>query len=282
MCKSILFLILPVYEDGENVRPPYLIALTDGDPRRMKTLSDNLNRVIEFFDYENLESVYYDSLNMSMFANHASVNDDGYPKYRRQLQITMHVCGKDWRTEKTTTTDDVFQWYRQTISDDTLCEMSKRKSETPDDSYLLLDFEALKGQPQSVPVTCNGMDMTIDARKLDEKGIAEWYAGNRRPARTFEANPKHGQDGVGAYPHSKGKKVSKLECSPGEAQQLLNSAVGKAEDKSLYNYDKVRKKYMEFKYNGYGNTYHGYHLCEKQSESIPNEAKKKIDRLYKE
>ena len=282
MCKSNLFLILPVYEDGKNVRPPYLIALEDGDPRRMKTLSDSLLRVIKFFDYENLKFVYYDSNNMNMFATDAFFNDDVYPKYRTQLRRTMLDCGKDWRTEKTMTTDDVFQWYKQTISDDTLCEMSKRKSETPDDSYLLLDFDALKGQQQSVPVTCNGADMTIDVRKLDEKSIAEWYAENRRPIRKFEANTKHGQDGVGAHPHSKGNKVSKLECSPEEAQQLLNSAVGKAEDKSLYNYDRVRNKYMEFKYSGNGNTYHGYHLCEKQSESIPNEAKKKIDWLYKE
>ena len=281
MCKSNLFLILPVYEDGKNVRPPYLMTLTDGDPRRMKTLSDSLKRVIEFFDYENLKFVYYDSHNMNMFANDAFVKDFGFPKYRRQLQITMRDHGKDLREEKTMTTDDVFQWYKQTISDDTLCEMSKRKSETPDDSYLLLDFEALKEQQQSVPVTCNGADMTIDVRKLDEKAIAEWYAGNRRPTRKFEANPKHGQDGVGAHPHSKGNKVSKLECSPEEAQQLLNSAVGKAKDKSLYNYDSHKKKYIEFKYSGNDNTYHGYHLCEKQAESIPDEAKKKIDWLYK-
>lgn len=83
-----------------------------------------------------------------------------------------------------------------------------------------------------------------------------YYHTHRKP-RTYNWNPKHGENGKGMIPN-KGEIVSPLECSQVEAAAYLENAVGYRKTNELYNIDK--NKFMVWKCDSIEqNSFHSYH-----------------------
>lgn len=101
--------------------------------------------------------------------------------------------------------------------------------------------------------------------------------------RKYSWNPKHGENGYGAYKTSAGEYVSVLMCSKDHAAELLQTAIGLRSWDVLYNFDPVHKKYMEYKAECKfehlqgeveERKYHSYHL--NSGELIPKRIEKKL------
>ncbi|MDR0832915.1 MAG: hypothetical protein LBN93_01805 [Candidatus Symbiothrix sp.] len=89
------------------------------------------------------------------------------------------------------------------------------------------------------------------------KDIVNWVS-DIKP-RTFNLNPKHGENGKGNQPNA-----SPLLCSKHNAQTLLNTAIPcfLERGKNMYNFDDDKKTFIVFFYEGDNplNQWHGFHL----------------------
>ena len=101
--------------------------------------------------------------------------------------------------------------------------------------------------------------------------IVNWIS--KTEQRTFNVNPKHGENGRGNQLNQ-----SILVCSKEDAQQLLNAAIPFMEKgKNLFNYDKTHNMYIMFYFEGNNpqKQWHGFHLDKKDWDSkIPNQIRK--------
>lgn len=87
--------------------------------------------------------------------------------------------------------------------------------------------------------------------------IVEWLAVSGEK-RTFNLSPKHGENGKGNWPGE-----SSLLCSSGQAQVLLNKAIGDFVNlKRLFFFDDSKNTYIEFFFEGNNpqKMWHGFHL----------------------
>ena len=62
-----------------------------------------------------------------------------------------------------------------------------------------------------------------------------------------------------------------------EAKNMLVKAIG-TDSRVLYFFDKVHKKYIEFKRES-DNIYHGFHLDDEDEKRVPEDIKMMIDKL---
>jgi len=107
---------------------------------------------------------------------------------------------------------------------------------------------------------------------IDTKDATVAFVKEHRKIRTFNWNPKHGENGKGMIAN-KGEVVSPLECSKEEAAQLLPEAVAFRKTSELYAFDTDRNKYIVFKAeNTPDNKFHPYHPI--NQDEIPGEIKK--------
>jgi len=126
----------------------------------------------------------------------------------------------------------------------------------------------------------NGKKTLLEKSSLAIKELARWFEQNRKPKRIFNLNPKHGENGKGAYSSNKGDKVSLLLCSREKAAMLLNKAIGEnLECRVLFFKDVDKDRYIEFR-SERANIYHAFHLETEEAERrIPMQIRKKIDKL---
>ena len=232
-----------------------------------------------FFSYENYEG-FYDSRNMQAFMIPVDSLKDCYPKVSTLLRRKISNWGSDWRKFKTLADQDVYKFLGTELVDDVLCEVANRQQENPENTYLIVDDDALVLQTDELELLFKGKVVLIDRRALEVKPLACWFECNRRPVRKFHLNPKHGENGKGAHPEHKGDKVSVLLCSGDEAAVLLNKAIGvNAESKTLFFRDVNRDKYIEFKCEG-NQVFHGFHLDDEEAKQrVSVCVKEKIERL---
>jgi hypothetical protein len=91
--------------------------------------------------------------------------------------------------------------------------------------------------------------------------------------RTFNVNPKHGENGAGNLPNA-----SILLCSREKAQILLNDAIPcfLEREKNLYNFDSVHNTFIEFFFEGNNpqNQWHGFHLKTTEWNKVPDYIRK--------
>lgn len=106
---------------------------------------------------------------------------------------------------------------------------------------------------------------------VSDVGVIAYVRQHRQP-RTFNWNPKHGENGKGMIPN-KGEVVSPLEGSRQEAELLLPKAVNSRKTTELYAYDEAQGKYIVFKdENTPDNKFHPYHPI--NQEEVPEDVKK--------
>lgn len=273
-----IFLLLPVYVEAGD-QPGYLKRIELLDNKEYHEYIDAINRIKSFFCYESFCG-YYDSQNVKAFMIPIDTLQDCYPRISVLLRMAMVNWGSDWHKKKNITESDEVRYFHEAIKEDTLCEMAKRQVKDTDSSFLLMDCNAFSHKSDKREIEFNGKTLIVSTCEMKETDLAKWFSHNRKPERVFHLNPKHGENGKGAYPENKGDEVSLLLCSKDEARELLMKAIGEDEEcKSLYYYDENNDKFIEFKCEG-GKVYHGFHIKEEQDDfRVPAKVKKKIELL---
>lgn len=276
MEHSELFLLLPSAEECEE-QPKYIIRFQRliTEDEILKAI-ENINEIYRFITNENYKG-YYDANNVSAFLNIAAT-EECYPNIKTRMRIVMNKWGENWRTQKLQKDTESYMYYCSPIKNDSLCEITERKTASVDGStFLLINNEALSCSTEALMTKRNQNEVGIDVRKADIRSILQWYERNRKPQRVFNLNPKHGENGKGAHHCNKGKKVSILMCSRNEAEAMLLKAIG-TDSKVLYFFDQKKNQYIEFRRES-NNTYHGFHLDIADAKKVPEDIKTMISQL---
>lgn len=277
MGHSELFLLLPKYEEVEG-QPDYIRTKGVMTEDEILKVIENINEICRFIANENYEG-YYDADNVSAFLYPVEAMEECYPNINTRMRIIMSKWGENWRTQRLQKDTESYMYYCLLIKNDTLCEMTERKTISADGStFLLVNYEALSCSTGAIRTKRNQDDVDLDVRKADISSISEWYENNRKPQRIFNLNPKHGENGKGAYPSNNGEKVSVLMCSRDEAKNMLSKAIG-PNLKVLYFFDKKHNQYIEFKREN-DNIYHGFHLDAIDEKRVPEDIKETIKKLF--
>lgn len=275
-----LFLLLPVFQEADGY-PWYLKRVDALDNDEYRSIIDTINRVKFFFCYESFHG-YYDSQNLKGFMMPIDMLEDCYPKTSLLLIKAIMYWGTDWRRSKTIDENDEVRYLGETIQDETMCEVAKRQIFNVDSRYLIVDCDAFDHKLDERKIEFNGRTLVLSTCTMSECDLFVWFSNNRKPARIFHLNPKHGENGKGAHPENKGDEVSVLLCSEDSARELLSKAIGKdMKCSTLYYYDEENERFIEFKCE-MGNVYHGFHISKDQVNGrVPNDVIKKIEFLRK-
>lgn len=183
--------------------------------------------------------------------------------FAREIKgVNFQCCYIAWNfPDDNTVLDRTTQLLLKMVEDTLLNQSQTPKTQQ---KYLLLNFTDLCATRVFLPIIkdCgeeNCPQIVCIPQITDKNKLEVWLRDNRQP-RVFNKNPKHGEQGKGVR-SNKGEKVSPLLCSPQEAQQFLDTAIGCATfKKELYNFDRERNKYIVFSNeNTPDNTYHGHY-----------------------
>lgn len=266
-----LFILFPEYKEAPDKTGSYLEADNIMEEDEMYCYIQEIEKMNNFFTHEDYLG-YYDRQNVKAFLYPLNEIEECYPGHKTYLRSILRNWG-DWREVALQTGEDRFRFDGQSISDDTLCEVAKRKSEHVDCAYLVVNHRAFQRSDEFVAVECNGAVCRIDMYGVEQKKLSVWFVENRRPERVYNWNPKHGEFGKGAHPEHRGDEVSVLLGSRTEAGDLLKKAIGEYPFKKMFSFDKKYNSYMEFKQEG-GVIYHSFHI--KNQQRVPDEIKRKI------
>lgn len=281
MPHSELFLLLPVYKDAPG-QPFYATTIDIMSEQEFADFISRLNELRSFFTHENYYG-YYDAENVKAFLFPVTVLRECYPDGMTRLRKILYDWGEDWRQSRQHREDEQFLLYDFPIGNDTLCEITRRKNNTSASekvTYLLVNHNGISYHNKTLQTRDRAQQSEIDVCPAQIPNLAEWFEHNRRPARTYNWNPKHGEFGKGAHPDNKGSKVSVLRCGRKDAGKLLKKAIGEEFcAKTLFCYDSALNACIEFKHEG-ANTYHAFHLDDEDERRIPDGIKDKIETLF--
>lgn len=274
MAQMQLFVIFPEYVDnGFVATAPYISTIDLSDANKVEAFIAEFERMIMFFSYEDYDG-YYDAKNIKAFSIPLETLEDCYPGHITVLRNVMNKWN-DWRDEPTPDNGQQYYYHSTSLSNDTLSEIAKRKQQAGD-NFLVINHKSIDHGQKQLPVfNQHGEDRSIEQLGCNIKELHTWFGENRLPERVFRLNPKHGENGKKNF---KGESV--LLCSHAEAEKLLHKAIGNSGDRTLHYYDKKNTKYIEFKAENTGNSYHAFHVennivCHR----ISKEVKKKIDKI---
>ena len=273
MGKTALFLLFPMYQEAGGDKSYYLKRFDLKDEDVLNNYIHKVEEINTFFDYENYEG-YYDSQNVSHFSYPLDEVEDCYPGKKTYLRTVLKHW-EDWRDTVSQAETDVYRAFKQSIADDTLCEIAKKISESTEITYLLINHSAFDCYTPKVVVNYNGVDISIFVCSTDSKEIAAWFELNRKPQRVYHHNPKHGENGRGAHPSNKKEIVSRLLCSNQEAEVFLKKAIGVCAKPTMHYYDEQNKQYIEFKRER-ENVYHAFHIGADGEGRVPKLVQEKI------
>ena len=158
-----------------------------------------------------------------------------------------------------------------------MCELAARCNEDSNSTYGLLNREEFAANNiEEVEVSMFDKTFNFSCISIGVREMASWLEPNRRPARKYHWNKKHGENGVGAQSQQKGNPVSILYCSREEAAKMLNKAVGVSGERRLFWYDVINHRYMVFM-NEMDSYFHSFHV--EDSCVVPVEVREKISQM---
>ena len=288
MSKANIFLLLPETTQTNKTTPWSLTNDEFDNKEKYETFMKNKITEIQTITIENYQG-YFDGENFKNFFEGYDMFEDIYPnalknKFRRKL--IFKEAWKNWQEKPQQIKTATYSVFGQKINNHSLAEIAQHKQNRADETFALLNNNALNIQVGEITVHIieNNSTHSIDISNVkDIEEIKEWFAENRLPKRKFHLIPKHGENGRGSWNTSRGNDVSLLMCSKEEAQELLNRAIVYQEEedednilKKLYNYDVTHNMFIKFfNENEPQNQYHGFHLP-LDSHEIPNSIKKKL------
>lgn len=266
MEHSELFLLLPKYEEVTE-QPDYIQSKGVMTEDEILKVVESIEEICSFIANENYKG-YYDADNVYAFLYSVKILEECYPKTMTLMRRVMSKWGENWRMQKIQKDTETYMYYCLPIKDDTLCEITERKSVSADAStFLLVNLDAFKCSTEFIRTKRNQNEIELDVINFDIKSLSKWFEVNRKPQRIFNLNPKHGENGRGAHPSNNGYKVSVLMCSKEEAKQMLYKAIGD-DLKTLYYFDQKNQQYIEFKCEKEC-VYHGFHLDADDERRVP-------------
>ena len=283
MANSYIALIFPEYDDMGN-------EITSQDWKRDDLLEDDslgifIKQLVSFVDFYKDEECHllYDAKNVLAFTYSIRVLPECYPGRERELRFALRNL-ENWRKNRISLEDDEYTLYHSSIKDEMRTEIATRMSNNPDDSFLIT-VHIPNYTPKEWQLSKDQNTYCIESQPLSIKEVFDWMSVHRRPRRSYNWNPKHGENGKGAHPTNNGYEVSVLLCSRAHAAKILPKAVGEPMYDTLYCYDADFGQYMEFKADCKSEhlqdrterSYHSYHLS--KGSTIPDRIKKKLNIL---
>lgn len=220
-------------------------------------------RFVVFYDLNNVQAFCYPHLNH----RHSLFN-------KRYVMLTLLKGMQNWRSQSEQQGESCML-HGMSLNSNSISEVAVRKYNRPDDSFSLVDCMALLPGCTPIVVVVNGNDVPVNVLGLDEDDFFNWLCNNRKPAREYSWNPKHGENGKGNWPGE-----SRLLGSRKEAKLLLKNAVGETYRGTLFCWDAQYGHYMEYK-KELNDTYHSFHLEGEDVRRIPASVKRFIDKLQK-
>lgn len=281
MAENVIALILPEYDDEGNV-------ITSDDWKQNFLMDDvevgkhikELALFVDFFSDENCRMVY-DVKNVSAFSYALRMLPECYPSRHRQLQTALNKA-VNWRSYRVSREDVEYSVNYVIVRDEIRCEMAALIAKDTHNSCIVVvhipDYKR-----QLWKLTRNGQEYEINSYPTDISEVFSWLTNHHKPARVYNWNPKHGENGWGAHKKHAGEDVSVLLCSREHASELLQKAIGPCKWDLLYVYDMECGKFMEYKAEcKYKNVdpsatervYHSYHI--NSEDIIPNRVIKKM------
>ena len=265
MSKTNIFLLLP------ETNPTSIWSNSNEHIQTEDSYNGFVKNKVSEINLMKLENFvgYYSSNNLKNFFKHFDTLEEYYPKVKRKL-ISKIKDWENWQNEPHQKNNRIYKIFNQLIKNHTLPEIAERKNNIPNETFVLLNNNALTIQDTKIIISISDrINIEIDNLK-NASELKAWFAKYRTPNRKFHLIPKHGENGTANW-----KEASPLMCSKQNAQVLLNTAIGISTDK-LYNYDSDNKMYIIFwNENEPQNKYHGYHLPLNTIE-IPHKIKKII------
>lgn len=284
MAENVIALVLPEYDDGGNV-------ITSDDWKRNFLMDDvevgkhikELASFVDFFSDENCRMVY-DGKNVSAFSYALRMLPECYPSRSMQLQTALKNAS-NWRTYRVSKEDEEFSVNYTIVRNETRCEMAALiAKDTNNSCIVVVHIPDYKGRLWRL--SKREKEYEINSFPADISEVFGWLINHHKPARVYNWNPKHGENGCGAHKKHAGEDVSILLCSKEHAAELLPKAIGLDKWDSLYVYDKECRKFMEYKaeckYEHVDSTateraYHSYHI--NSVDIIPNRVIRKMKAL---
>lgn len=256
MAETQLFVVFPEYVEGEQQpTAPYIKSIDLLSVEEIEDYINKINDIIFFITHENYQG-FYDMDNVRAFGKPLEELEDCYPGKNRTLMMAINAWD-NWRD--TSVNDGSTQYFYHTtpLTPETLSEIAFRKKTIADNTYLVINNNAIECQDEILPVyDADRNNQEIEHRECTCGTLHKWFITQRKPPRIFNFNPKHGENGVG-HRHD----ASPLRCLRGEAEEMLHKAVGESPGKPLFYYDTIRKQYIEFKNEKTKvNTYHAFHV----------------------
>lgn len=283
MAENVIAIILPEYHDKDN-------DITS-DAWKSDALLDDvvmgecIKSLMEFVDFFSDEEckIIYDSKNILAFSYVMRMLPECYPSRESQLRIALRKI-TNWRSPVNRKSKDstVYTMGYENLQDETRCELAAVKAMDSNNSCLIAThIQSYNGRVWSL--LKNNITYNIDALPLNIQEVFNWISTHHKPVRSYNWNPKHGENGRNAHREHAGEEVSVLLCSRKHANELLTNAVGLQAWDYLYSYDSTYEKYMEYKAeckyanlpsNALDRKYHSYHL--NSIDSIPKRILEKI------
>lgn len=278
MVQAELFILFPEYVEGDQAATaPYLHTIDLLAEEEVEAYIGRFRDLIEFLPHENYTG-YYDMKNIRAFSRPLEWAEECYPDKKRSLLAAIRHW-ENWREEATENAPAVY-FHAHPVASDTLSEVAARKQtkEKAENTFLVVSNGAIDpADPEDgyLPVFNRKKEnQGIEQRECRCDRVHDWFAENRRPARSYTYNQKHGEYGKGHR-----AKASPLLGSREEAAEMLRLAVGEAPHLPLFYYDKKYGKYIQFKYeNTQANSYHAFHVEDNEvCHTLPKSVLKKIE-----
>ena len=141
MANSELYLIFPAYEDAQG-KQHYIKTVGLLSEEDYVVFLSNIESLILFFELENYEG-YYDGTNIQAFLLPLDTVEEYYPNIKTRFRRIMSDWGENWRKQSVQAEDDNYQYFSTEITNDTLCELTKRiKDSTDENTYFLINQDA--------------------------------------------------------------------------------------------------------------------------------------------
>ena len=222
---------------------------------------------------------FYDSKNLDAFMFPINVMSEEYPLKSTYLLHFIEKKLDNWRTRQAQCPQDHFVYENQTISDNTFCEVSKRKYNNRNSLCFVVDTGALKLEIDSknYKVSCNSKETLFKVIRCDAYVLLTFLRNKGIIERIYLPNTaKHGENGLGGL---QADSASSLRCSDSKAKRMMSKAIRVG--KNLYYYDKEESLYIRFMSGG-NNTFHPYHIesFKAEEKNIPPRAKEILKKLF--
>lgn len=223
---------------------------------------------------------YYDSDNVERFLHDVTISGRVYP-LRKMVESALKKnkvmnCRKMKGRSLTRMTYPFSLDVQNTLIEAIANEMSF--AEEQGSAFLILNVNGIESDPNLVKLDDSDGELTIDVKTVNRDEVYKWFVENRKPARVWKWNPKHGDKYMPQQTNG-GEKVSRLLSTQDEAKDNLPKAISVAvmdsKNGDMYMFDAPYDAYIDFKASN--GSWHAFHLDdEDERQKITTELLKRL------